>query len=123
MDKQKHPQEVFCKKCIHKYFANFTRKHLCSSLLMAVSGYWCISNYTRIFLDDIFHSYLQLYRLDFKVLFLHWIEKNYLSDVVTLSTSLLIAFSHFLLSSTTDITFILSDTAFYVLLFLFNATV
>ena len=79
---------------------------------MAVSGYWCISNYTRIFLDDIFHSYLQLYRLDFKVLFLHWIEKNYLSDVVTLSTSLLIAFSHLLLSSTTDITFILSDTAF-----------
>ena len=78
---------------------------------MAVSGYWCISNYTRIFLDDIFHSYLQLYRLDFKVFFFT-LDRKKLSDVVTLSTSLLIAFSHFLLSFTTDITFILSDTAF-----------
>ena len=78
---------------------------------MAVSGYWCISNYTRIFLDDIFHSYLQLYRLDFKVFFFT-LDRKKLSDVVTLSTSLLIAFSYFLLSFTTDITFILSDTAF-----------
>ena len=45
---QKQPPEVFCKKGILKYFANFTGKHLCWSLLQACDfikkrlQHWCI---------------------------------------------------------------------------------